>query len=72
MSRLANETGGSSYFVSRASDLEKTYGEIEEELRSQLLIGYQSNQTDGDAFREVEVEVSRPGVKAKTIPGYYP
>ena len=39
LTRLANETGGSSYFVNRASVLERTYAAIEEELRSQLLIG---------------------------------
>jgi len=72
LTRLARETGGSSYFVTRADDLEKTYSAIEEELRSQLLIGYQSSQVEDTGYREVEVKVVRPGVKAKTIPGYYP
>lgn len=73
MERLANETGGRMFFVSRASDLERVYGIVEEELRSQLLIAYQSSKEGNDGkFRAVEVKVKRPGTEAKTVRGYYP
>ncbi len=70
--RLASETGGSCYTVDRASELESIYEKIEQELRTQYVLAYQSSQVEGDEYRTVEVQLDRPGLKAKTIPGYYP
>ena len=70
--RLASETGGSCYTISRASELKAIYEKIERELRSQYVLAYQSSRSDGEDYRTVEVRVDRPGLKAKTIPGYYP
>lgn len=73
LQRLATESGGRSFFISRAEDLAKVYESIEEELRTQYLLAYQSTY-DGsdDGFRQVEIEVARPGVTASTVRGYYP
>ena len=54
------------------SELERVYREIEEELRSQYLLAYQSPQDEPTRYRAVEVKVARPGQEAKTIRGYYP
>jgi Ca-activated chloride channel family protein len=71
--RLASETGGQSFFISRALELARIYDTIERELRTQYLLAYQSSQEgDADTFRQVEVKVARPGVEAKTLRGYYP
>jgi VWFA-related protein len=71
--RLADETGGRAFFVGRALELGQVYEAIEQELRSQYLLAYQSSQPGREKkFRSVEVEVARPGLKAKTIRGYYP
>jgi Ca-activated chloride channel family protein len=70
--RLAHETGGNCYTVGRASELESIYEKIERELRTQYVLAYQSSATSGDDYRTVEVTVDRPGLTAKTIPGYYP
>ena len=74
MDRLANESGGEVYLIDRASELSRVYDEIQEEMRSQYLIAYQSSEVDSDdaSFREVEIEMHRRGVRAKTIRGYYP
>jgi VWFA-related protein len=73
LARLADETGGRSFFLSDLAGLEGIYRSIQEELRSQYLIAYQSSNTSGeDGFRTVELAVGRPGVKVKTITGYYP
>ena len=58
--------------MGRASDLNSIYEKIEQELRTQYVLAYQSSQSEGDGYRTVEVKVDQPGVKAKTIPGYYP
>lgn len=72
LQRLARETGGAFFFTDRVSQLDRIYQQIEEELRTQYLIGYQSTQLDESSFREVRVEVLERGLEAKTIPGYFP
>lgn len=74
LSRLAHETGGRPFLVDRVKELDGVYEKIEEELRSQYLLAYQSSQEEDDEdFREVQVEVLEPaGLEAKTIRGYYP
>ncbi len=72
MRRLAHETGGECFFIDNARQLEKVYASIQEELRSQYLIAYQSSIAGGEEFREVEVEMHAKGLEAKTIRGYYP
>jgi Ca-activated chloride channel family protein len=71
--QLAEETGGQAFFIARAGELGKVYQAIEEELRAQILISYQSSQPgDRERYRRVRVEVARPGVEARTMRGYYP
>ena len=70
--RLARETAGRAFFIDRARELDAIYAAIEEELRSQYLIAYQSTYEEGGEFRRVELKIDQPGLKAKTIPGYYP
>ena len=73
LSKLAEATGGRSFFVQSATELAPVYGQIEQELRSQYLIGYQSsNTTESTDFRRVELKVDRPGLEVKTLQGYYP
>ncbi len=73
LERLAEITGGRSFFVRAATELGPIYDAIQQELRSQYLVAYQSNNTSGETtFREVELRVSRPGVDVKTLSGYYP
>jgi Ca-activated chloride channel family protein len=71
--RLAEETGGRSFFVEHAAGLKGIFATVERELRSQYLVGYQSSKATNDGkFRTVEVKLARPGCEAKTIHGYYP
>ena len=73
LSRLSEETGGRVFFIDRAGELDRVYDSVEEELRSQYLLAYQSpNLSRDDKFRAVEVKIARPGLEAKTLRGYYP
>lgn len=73
LSRLAEETGGRSFFIGDADQLAETYASIEEDLRSQYLVAYQSAAADdSDEFRPVELRVDVPKAKVHTISGYYP
>ncbi|HYU33450.1 MAG TPA: VWA domain-containing protein [Thermoanaerobaculia bacterium] len=73
LQKLAEETGGRSFFIAAASELEKVFAKVEDELRSQYMLAYQStNQSRDDKFRTIEVKLARPGLEAKTVRGYYP
>ena len=75
LARLADETGGRFFYISKASELERIYDQIQSELRSQYLLAYQSSKettVSDNKFRTVEVKMSRPGLEAKTLRGYYP
>jgi Ca-activated chloride channel family protein len=72
LQRLAQETGGEFFSITRAAELAVIYSTIEEELRAQYLLAYQSPQESSEEFRTVEVRVTQPDLEAKTIPGYYP
>jgi VWFA-related protein len=73
LAQLAEETGGQSYFIESASELDRVYAAIAEELRSRYLLAYQptGKACHGD-FRPVEVQVAGGGARVKTIHGYYP
>lgn len=73
LEKLSSETGGRSFFVGDVDQLEQIYDLIQQDLRSQYLLAYQSSNTANDeGFRSVDVEVKPEGLAAKTISGYYP
>ena len=73
LNQLAEETGGRTFFLKNVDELAGIYSQVEQELRSQYLIAYQSSNTSGgNTFRSVDLKVLRPGMEAKTIRGYYP
>ncbi|NJL26591.1 MAG: VWA domain-containing protein [Thermoanaerobaculia bacterium] len=73
LEKLAEETGGASFFINDVGALEKIYSQIQRELRSQYLIAYQSSNASEDKnFRSVELRSERKDVVVKTISGYYP
>jgi VWFA-related protein len=71
LQRLAGETGGRSFFIDDAQELEKVYESIQEELRSQYLLAYQS-PGEGEDFRRIDVQVEGNGLTANTLKGYFP
>jgi len=73
MEKLADETGGESFFIDSVDQLGSIYTQIQKELRSRYLITYQSTNTaPEDKFRSVDLRCSKSGVEVKTIRGYYP
>ena len=72
INRITSETGGSTYYIESAADLQKIYDDIQNELRSQYVLGfYPSPEVKaGSNWRQVTVQVAEG--KAKTIRGYFP
>jgi VWFA-related protein len=73
LARLAEETGGRSFFIESIDELASVYEQVQRELRSRYLVAYQSaNASGSDKFRTVDVKLRRSGLEAKTLRGYYP
>ncbi len=70
--KFCSETGGNVYYIDRAEELRRIYTDIQNELRSQYVLGFYPPEgvKPGSKWREVTVQVSAG--KAKTIRGYYP
>ena len=73
LTRFADETGGRSFFIENVAELPAIYRTIQDELRSQYLLTYQStSDKDPALFRRVRVEVDASGAEVRTLAGYYP
>jgi Ca-activated chloride channel family protein len=68
---LTSSVGGRVFFARVGEDLQNVYLQIDEELRSQYLLGYYSRDAGGREWREVEVDVRGSGMTARTIAGYF-
>jgi Ca-activated chloride channel family protein len=69
--RLAEQTGGRAFFPRADYELARVYESIGEELASQYVLAYESdNLRRDDAFRSVTVLVSRQDAAARTRRGY--
>lgn len=78
--RLAEESGGRAFFPQSADELPAIYQRIQDDLRSQYFLAYQSNSTQpATEFRRVEVTVEPTGerhgrgeLEVRAMSGYYP
>lgn len=72
LGKFCAETGGNVYYIETAFELGRIYGDIQNELRSQYILGFYpaDNIKVGSKWREVSVQVVEG--RAKTIRGYYP
>jgi Ca-activated chloride channel homolog len=71
MAGLAKRTGGRHYRVEYIADLEKTFGEVADELRRQYSLGYYPKipLTKGQR-RQIRVRVRRPGAVVRARDSY--
>ncbi len=73
MASLANETGGTAFVSSEATDMDEIFGRIATELRAQYLLSYYSPNASLDGkFRRIEVSIpERPDLHIHARQGYY-
>lgn len=71
LERLAKESGGLFFKIASTKTLDRAFRAIEEDMRTQYLITYQSSH-QGDDFRSVELKTEPGNLKVRTIGGYYP
>jgi Ca-activated chloride channel family protein len=72
LDKLCRETGGNTYYIDQARELQRVYGEIQAELRSQYVLGFYPapEVKPGSKWHEVTVQVDEGRVR--TIKGYFP
>jgi len=72
MQRLARETGGAYFQVSKSNSIEKIYATIEEQLRNQYSIGYVPERKGaGGRYRQIRLTTRQSGLMVQTRAGYY-
>ncbi|MBI3652432.1 MAG: VWA domain-containing protein [Acidobacteria bacterium] len=73
LKKLAAETGGRAFFPHGSQDLEKAYNQIEEDLRSQNILAYQStNEVHDGSFRTIQVRIkNRKDLTVRHRRGYF-
>lgn len=71
LERLAKETGGTYFDLAGAETLEKIYGRIEDELRSQYSLGF-TPAGKRTGYRKIRVSVKRKGLSVQARDGYFP
>ncbi|MDP9191361.1 MAG: VWA domain-containing protein [Acidobacteriota bacterium] len=72
LDRLSRETGGTTFYIEQASELQRVYDGIQAELRSQYVLGFYpaADIKPGSKWREVTVQATEG--KVRTIKGYFP
>lgn len=72
LAHMAELTGGKVFSPRSSRDLSGIYARIIDELASQYVLGYVSDDLRRDgAFRKLKVEVARPELKVRCRSGYY-
>jgi VWFA-related protein len=70
--RLAEETGGRAFLVTKITELVGVYEQIADELASQYSLGYSSSNPRRDGkWRQVNVQLSEGSLTARTRKGYF-
>jgi VWFA-related protein len=72
MQRLAKETGGGYFEVSKKLTIDQVYALIQDDLRSQYSIGYVSDRPAAiSEFRKVQLTLKRPGLVVQSRDRYW-
>jgi VWFA-related protein len=75
--KIADRTGGRAFFPARPEDLKQAFSQIDQELRSQYLVGYSpANAIHDGSYRRVRIEIVNPELRKRKVQllyreGYY-
>ena len=73
LQRIATETGGRFFEVSKRLPIDKVYEAIQEDLRSQYSIGYTpEGAANNSEYRRIHLTTKQKGLLVQTREGYYP
>jgi VWFA-related protein len=69
LAKIAAETGGGYFELTRAEDLRATFSRVAEELHRQYALAFEPTKLDGKSHK-IEVRVKRSGAKARARKSY--
>ncbi len=73
LKKMARETGGNVFEVSRKRTLRQIFDEIQKELRSQYSIGFSpASGSNSAGLRKISLRTRRKNLKVQARTGYYP
>lgn len=62
--KVSDRTGGRAFFPTQPSELESSFAQIDQELRSQYLIAYSpTNKNHDGSYRRIRIEVVNPALR---------
>src|SRR5260370_7132436 len=68
----AEETGGRAFFPYRVDDLDQSFQDIGDELRSQYTLAYNpTNYVPNGKYHKIHIKVDRKGLQIRHRRGYY-
>jgi VWFA-related protein len=72
LKKMANETGGRVFRVSRKHDLDEIFQQIQDEMRSQYTLTYTPTNAERDGtFRKIELKTKSGDYKVQARKGYF-
>jgi VWFA-related protein len=72
LKRMAEDTGGRVFRISRKQTLEDIFKEIQDEMRSQYALGYTpTNPARDGTFRKIEIKTKQKDLRVQARKGYY-
>jgi VWFA-related protein len=69
---LAKYTGGEKVSFTKLSGLERVIAKVGEDLHMQYLLSFQANDSGGNTYHAITVNVRRPEAVVRSRPGYWP
>jgi VWFA-related protein len=70
--KLSEETGGHAFKVDRKHPLEQVFRELQEEMRSQYMIGFTpANEAKDGSYRRIDIKLANKDYKVQARKGYY-
>ena len=71
LQQISQATGGRLYEVSKKETVDKTYSEIEEELRNQYSLAYTPEKNEGPGYHKIAVTTKQKDLLVQARDGYY-
>ena len=77
LKKVSDRTGGRAFFPSQSSELQNSFAQIDQELRSQYLVAYAPTNANRDgSYRRIRIEIVNPELRKQKVrplyrEGYY-
>jgi VWFA-related protein len=71
LERIAKETGGRMYEISKKDPLDQIYSSLDEELRNQYSLGFTPDKADSGGYHKIALRTKQRDTEVQTREGFY-